>query len=44
VHAIHIGIGGNYDIVVAQVFDGFVNIQRCLKQIELFVFVNNLLG
>ena len=42
VHAVDIGIGGNYDVVVAQSVYAFFNVECGLKQIELVVFVQDL--
>ena len=44
VHTIHIGIGGNYHLVVAQGVETILNVERSLKQIELLVLVDHLLG
>lgn len=41
-HAVNIGICGNYHIVVSEVLQPVFNIQGCLKQVELFVFVYDL--
>ena len=43
-HAIHIGIGSNNDIVVAQVLQTVFNVEGMLKKIEFFVLVDDLLG
>src|SRR5262245_59226207 len=43
VHTIHIGIGSNYNVVIAQSVHAFFNIQRMLQQVELLVLINNLL-
>ena len=42
-HAINISIGCNNHFVVTQSVEAFLNIQCCLKQIELFILVYNLL-
>ena len=43
-HAVHIGIGGYDDFVVAQCFYAVFYIQGCLEQVEFFVFINYFLG
>ena len=40
-HAIHIGIRGNHDIVIAQILKSLFKVERSLEQVELFIFVNN---
>ena len=44
VHAVDIGIGGDDDVVVAQVFDVLLDVQGGLQQVEFFVFVTHFLG
>ena len=44
VHAVDIGIGGDDDVVVAQVLDVLVDVQGGLQQVELFVLVTHFLG
>src|SRR5690606_20873365 len=41
VHTVHVGIGGDHDVVVPQVFKAFLDVQRRLQQVEFFIFVNN---
>ena len=43
-HTVNIGISGNNHIVIPQIFNSVFNIQCSLKQVELFVFINYLLG
>ena len=43
-HAIDIGIGGDDDVVVAQVLNVFVNIECGLQQVELLVLITYFLG
>ena len=42
-HAIHIRIGGEHYFVIAQVVHAILNVQGMLEQIELFVFIDDLL-
>src|SRR5690606_17880488 len=44
VHSVNIGIGGNYNVVVPQIAEIFLDVQRRLQQVELLVFINNLLA
>ena len=44
VHAVDIGIGCNYYLVVAQGVESVLNVEGCLKQVELLVLVHHLLG
>jgi hypothetical protein len=44
VHSVHIGIGCNNNLVVTQIVNAFFNVQRCLQQVEFFVFVNHFFG
>ena len=44
VHAVDIGIGGDDDVVVAQVLDVLVDVQGGLQQVELLVLVTHFLG
>src|SRR5690606_19236228 len=39
VHAVHIRIGGEDDVIVTQVVKIFLDVQRMLQKIELLVFV-----
>jgi hypothetical protein len=40
VHAIHVGISGYHNVVIAQVVNTILNIQGVLQQVKLFVFVH----
>ena len=42
-HAVDIGIGGDDDLVVAQVIHVLLDVQRRLKEVELLVLVDHLL-
>ena len=42
VHPIHIGIGGQNDVLVTQVIDAFFNVQRRLEEVKLLVLINDL--
>ncbi len=44
VHAVHIGIGGYDDFIVAQRLYAVFYIQGRLEQVEFFVFINHFLG
>jgi len=44
VHPVDIGIGSDYDLGIPQVIDAFLNIEGCLKQVELFVLIHHFLG
>jgi hypothetical protein len=44
VHAVHIGIGGDDDAVVAQAVHAVLDVERGLDQVELLVLVHHLLG
>jgi hypothetical protein len=44
VHTIHIGIGSYYNIVIAQVINTILNIQRVLQQVKFLVLVNHFFG
>ena len=44
VHAVDIGIGGDDDVVVAQVLNVLVDVQGGLQQVELLVLVAHFLG
>ena len=44
VHAVHIGIGGHDDFVVAQSVDAVLDVECRLQKVELFVFVDHFLG
>ena len=41
-HAVDIGIGGDYDIVVPQSVDPFLDVECCLQEIELVVLIQYL--
>jgi len=43
VHAVYIGIRRNDDVIIAQVVEAVLNIQRILQEIEFFVLVNDFL-
>src|SRR5664280_141865 len=43
-HAVHVGVGGNYDAGVAQAVEPLLDVQRRLQEVELLVLVNHLLG
>ena len=43
VHAVHIGIGGNHNIVVTQTLQAIFQIQSCQKQSQFLVLVNGTL-
>ena len=42
-HSVNIGIGCNYNIIIAQVFNAVFNIECSLKKIELLILINDLL-
>ena len=42
VHAIDVGIGGDDDSVIAQVFNAVLDVERGLEQGELLVFIHDL--
>ena len=44
VHAVHIGIGGDDDVVVAQVLNVLVDVQGGLQEVELLVLITHFLG
>ena len=44
VHSVHIGIGCNYYLVVAQIIQALLNVQGCLQQVELLILINHLFG
>ena len=44
VHAVHVGIGGDDDAVVAQSVQAVLDVERGLQQVELLVLVDDLLG
>ena len=44
VHAVDIGIGCNYHFVVAQAVDSVFDVECCLQQVELLVFIHHLLS
>ena len=43
VHTVDIGIGGNDYLVITESVKPVLDIQRCLEQVELFVFIYYLL-
>ena len=43
-HAVNIGIGGYDDLVVAQGVEPFLDVEGCLKKIELLILIDYLLG
>ena len=43
-HAVHVGIGGHDDFVVAQSFHAVFDVEGGLQEVELFVFIHHLLG
>ncbi len=43
-HAIHIGIRCNNNVVITKIFISVFDVQSRLQQVELFVLINNLLG
>ena len=42
VHAVHIGIGGDYDVVISQSVDTLLDVQGRLQQVELVILIENL--
>ena len=44
VHTVHIGIGRDNHLVVAEVLETVFDIESVLQQVEFFVFVHHLLG
>jgi len=44
VHAVHVSVGGDDDLVVAQPVEPVLDIQRGLEEVKLFVFVDDFLG
>ena len=44
VHAIDVGVGGEDDLLIAEVIDGVLDIERVLEEIEFLVFVDDLFG
>ena len=43
-HPVHIGIGGNHDVVVPQVLDVLGGVERGLQEVEFFVLVHEALA
>ena len=43
VHAVHIGVGGDDDLVVTQVLHVLLDVERRLQEVELLVLVDHLL-
>lgn len=43
-HAIHIGIGGDDDFVVAQTIEAVLDIEGGLEEMKLLVLIDDLLG
>ena len=43
VHAIHVGIRGDHDFVVAQAVEAFLDVQRRLEKMKLLVLVDHFL-
>src|SRR4030095_9457427 len=41
VHAVHVGVGGDDDLVVAQPVEPFLDIQRGLEEVKLLVLVDD---
>src|SRR5690606_5511742 len=41
-HTIYVGIGSNYNIIIPQVIDIFLNIQSSLQKIKLLIFIDDL--
>ena len=44
VHAVDVGIGGDDDAVVTQVFDAVFDVEGVLEEVEFLVFVNDFFG
>ena len=44
VHSVHVGIGGDHNLVVAQRFQAVLNVQGVLQQVEFLIFVHHFLG
>ena len=44
VHAVHVGVGGDDDLVVAQAVEAVLNIESGLEEVKLLVLVDDLLG
>jgi hypothetical protein len=44
VHAVHVGVGGDDDLVVAQAVEAVLDVQRGLEEVKLLVLVDDLLG
>ena len=43
-HAVHVRIGSNDNIVIAEIVEAIFDVERVLKQIELFIFVDDFFG
>ena len=43
VHAVHVGVGSDDDLVVTQVLHILLDVERRLQEVELLVLVNHLL-
>ena len=44
VHSIYIGIGSHNHLIISQSIQTILNIESCLKKVELLVLVNHFLG
>jgi len=44
VHAVHVGVGGDDDAVVAQAVHAVLDVERGLEEVEFLVLVDDLLG
>ena len=44
VHTVNIGIGGDNNLAVSEVFYPIFYIQCMLQEVEFFIFIDNLLG
>src|SRR5690606_13206365 len=44
VHAIHIRIGGNYNLAIPKAIDSVFDIQGVLQKVKLLIFIHDLLG
>ena len=42
VHAVHVGVGGDDDLVVAQFVEVVLDVQRVLEEVKLLVLVDDL--
>ena len=43
-HPVHVRIGRDDNVVIAEIVEAIFNVERVLKQIELFIFVDDFLG